>query len=63
MGGEAEHMNAQSQLAQREGISRQLTGKNGDLFMIAPNKAIRRDVIRSGRLGIGKKTQLEKIIF
>jgi len=59
--GEEEHMNAQTELARREGVSRQLTGKNGDLFMIAPNKAIRRDAIHSGRLGIGKNAQPEKI--
>jgi len=59
--GEEQHMNAQSELAQKEGITKQLTGKNGDLFMIAPTIAIRRNAVAAGRLGIGRRTQLEKI--
>jgi ribonuclease J len=58
--GEDSHMNAQSTLAKSEGIDKQLTGKNGDLFIIAPNTAIRRNAVPVGRLGVGK-TALEKI--
>lgn len=58
--GEQSHMDAQSALAKSEGIDKQLTGKNGDLFIIAPNTAIRRGAVSVGRLGVGKKA-LEKI--
>lgn len=58
--GEESHMNAQSSLAKSEGIDKQLTGKNGDLFIIAPNTAIRRNAVPVGRLGVGKSS-LEKI--
>jgi len=58
--GEETHMKAQSTLAKTQGIDKQLTGKNGDLFIIAPNTAIRRNAVPVGRLGVGKSA-LEKI--
>ncbi|MFK8075385.1 MAG: ribonuclease J [Granulosicoccus sp.] len=58
--GEQSHMTAQSALAKACGISKQLTGKNGDLFMLAPTTAIRRNAVNCGRLGVGKQN-LEKI--
>ncbi|MEM7259323.1 MAG: MBL fold metallo-hydrolase RNA specificity domain-containing protein, partial [Pseudomonadota bacterium] len=48
--GETEHMEANRQVADRAGVSRQLCGRNGDLFMIAPTKAIRRNAFNVGRL-------------
>jgi len=48
--GEAEHLEANVQVASRAGINRQLCGRNGDLFMIAPTKAIRRGAFDVGRL-------------
>ncbi len=48
--GEAEHMQANSELAKQAGIPRQIHGSNGDLFIISPNKAIRRKTIPVGRL-------------
>jgi len=58
--GEKSHLDAQSALAKAQGIERQLTGQNGDLFIIAPVAAIRRDAITVGRLGVGRQS-LEKI--
>ena len=58
--GEPEHLDAQTALARSAGISKQLTGRNGDLFMIGPTTAIRRNAVPAGRLGVGKKA-LEKI--
>ena len=48
--GEAEHLQANVRIASEAGISRQLCGENGDLFMIAPTKAIRRNAFPVGRL-------------
>ncbi len=54
--GEPQHMQANAALAKRAGISMQIQGENGDLFIIAPNKAIRRNVLPTGRLTLqGRK--------
>ncbi len=58
--GETEHLDAQAELAKACGISRQLNGRNGDLFTIAPSASIRRGVAPTGRLGVGRRS-LEKI--
>lgn len=58
--GETEHLDAQVELAKACGISRQLNGRNGDLFTIAPTTSIRREVVPTGRLGVGRRS-LEKI--
>ncbi len=54
--GEDAHLDAQCELAKSSGIKRQLNGRNGDLFLIAPNKAIRRNSVSVNRLGVGKKS-------
>lgn len=48
--GELEHMQANVEIAKESGIARQLSGENGDLFTIAPNKSIRRNAFHVGRL-------------
>ncbi|MFK7892092.1 MAG: ribonuclease J [Granulosicoccus sp.] len=53
--GEAEHLDAHTGLAKAAGINRQLNGRNGDLFIIAPTTSIRRKMVKTGRLGVGKK--------
>ena len=53
--GEDEHLEAHVKLAKSKGISRQLNGRNGDLFILAPNKALRRGVVEPSRQGVGKK--------
>lgn len=58
--GETEHMDAQVDVARACGIPRRLNGRNGDLFVLAPNKAIRRNATTAGRLGVGRSS-LEKI--
>lgn len=58
--GEEKHLDAQTQLAKDCGINRQLNGRNGDLFTLAPTTSIRRGAVNTGRLGLGKKS-LEKI--
>jgi len=58
--GESEHMEAQLDVAKACGINRRLHGRNGDLFVLSPNKAVRRSAASTGRLGLGKRS-LEKI--
>lgn len=50
--GEHHHMLANAALAKQAGIARQINGENGDLFIISPNKAIRRGVVPTGRLSL-----------
>ena len=50
--GESDHMLANAQLADEVGVSRQLRGENGDLFMLAPQVGIRRGATPVGRLGL-----------
>ena len=59
--GETEHLDAQVELARDSGIHRQLNGRNGDLFTISPSISIRRGVVATGRLGVGRKS-IEKIV-
>jgi len=58
--GEAEHMDAQITLARDFGIASGLNGRNGDLFMLAPNRGVRRGAAVAGRLGVGKRS-LERV--
>jgi len=58
--GEAEHMDAQITLARDFGIATGLNGRNGDLFMLAPNRGVRRAAAVAGRLGVGKRS-LERV--
>jgi ribonuclease J len=50
--GEAEHMQANADIAREVGVPRQMIGSNGDLFMIAPQRGIRRAAAPVGRLGL-----------
>jgi len=50
--GEPQHMQANAELAQAQGVPAQMTGLNGDLFMLAPQRGIRRGAVRVGRLGL-----------
>ena len=49
--GEDRHMRAAAALAAECGVARQLVGANGDLFMLAPQRGIRRGFAQTGRLG------------
>jgi len=50
--GEPQHMQANAELSQVQGVPTQMTGLNGDLFMLAPERGIRRGAVRIGRLGL-----------
>jgi ribonuclease J len=52
--GEPQHMQANAELAQAQGIPTQMTGLNGDLFMLAPQRGIRRGAAKVGRLGLDR---------
>jgi len=59
--GEVHHLKAHAGIAKSQGIPSQLIGKNGDLYLIAPVSGIRRNIVKTGRLGIGHKGKLVKI--
>ncbi|MEM9300651.1 MAG: ribonuclease J [Pseudomonadota bacterium] len=50
--GEDRHMAAHAALARELGVDRQLVGRNGDLFMLAPARGLRRGAAATGRLGL-----------
>lgn len=50
--GEQIHMNANAELAQASGISTQLVGRNGDLFVIAPTYDRIQGAVTTGRIAI-----------
>jgi ribonuclease J len=49
--GEFQHIRANARVAKSCGIRQQLEGQNGDLFFIAPLTGIRRNAVKTGRLG------------
>ncbi|MEL7448405.1 MAG: ribonuclease J [Pseudomonadota bacterium] len=51
--GEEAHMAANAQIARQCGVEQQMTGLNGDLFLLAPQRAIRRGAVPTGRLRPG----------
>jgi ribonuclease J len=50
--GEIHHMKANAAVARTVGVEQQLLGKNGDLYYISPALGIRRNAVKTGRLGI-----------
>lgn len=49
--GEPQHLHANAQVARSNGVGRQLTGLNGDLFMLTPQVGVQRKAASVGRLG------------
>jgi len=50
--GEPKHIRAHAALAKSQGVPHQQEGKNGDMYFIAPYRGIRRNAVRTGRLGL-----------
>lgn len=59
--GEMHHLQANAKIAKSVGVDQQLLGKNGDIFFIAPVKGMRRNAVKTGRLGLAAKMKLVKI--
>jgi len=59
--GEFHHLKANAGIAKSQGVNRQLLGKNGDLYLISPVSGIRRNVVKTGRLGIDSKKKIVKL--
>lgn len=59
--GEEAHMRAHAGLAKSVGVPRQMTGRNGDLFMIRPVPGVQRQRVTTGRLGY-EKGKLIKVV-
>ncbi len=60
--GEPEHLEAHADLAKRIGVPSQLLGRNGDLFMLAPQRGIRRGAVPVGRLALTDDGQLQALV-
>ena len=50
--GEPKHIKAHAALAKSQGVPHQQEGQNGDMYFIAPYRGIRRNAVRTGRLGL-----------
>ncbi len=50
--GEPQHLDAHAALAKSSAVPMQLNGRNGDLFMLAPQPGLRRQAAETGRLEI-----------
>ncbi len=59
--GEMLHMKANANIAKAVGIRQQLLGQNGDMFYIAPAIGIRRQAVKTGRLGLKPGGKLVKV--
>ncbi len=51
--GEVSHLKAHAQIARECGIAKHYVGQNGDLYRLAPQPSIRRQVIPVGRIPVG----------
>ena len=59
--GELHHLKANAGIAKSQGVSKQLLGENGDLYLISPISGIRRNVVKTARLGLDAKKNLISI--
>ena len=59
--GELHHLQANATIAKTIGVSKQLLGKNGDLFYISPAQGMRRNAVKTGRLGLVSKKEFVKL--
>jgi ribonuclease J len=50
--GEAEHMQANAAIAKEQGVSTQLTGSNGDLFILTGRGKVRKQAVKTGRIAL-----------
>tara|TARA_B100001059_G_scaffold235846_1_gene283249 strand:+ start:31565 stop:32950 length:1386 start_codon:yes stop_codon:yes gene_type:complete len=50
--GEAEHIQANAAVAKAAGVRQQLTGQNGDLFVLAPQPRIWHQAVATGRIAV-----------
>jgi ribonuclease J len=50
--GEAAHIQANAEVARSAGVPQQLTGQNGDLFVLAPQARIWHQAVTSGRIAV-----------
>ena len=53
--GEPKHLEAHAAVARQAGVGRRMVGRNGDLYMLAPQRAIRRQAVTVGRLGVERE--------
>ncbi|MFK7885293.1 MAG: ribonuclease J [Gammaproteobacteria bacterium] len=53
--GEPQHLKAHAAVAREVGIGKRMVGRNGDLYLLAPQRAIRRGAVAAGRLGVERE--------
>jgi ribonuclease J len=53
--GEFHHLKANAAVAKSVGVNKSLIGQNGDLYFISPVKGIRRNAVKTGRLGLSQR--------
>lgn len=59
--GELHHLKANAGIAKSKGVPKQMVGLNGDMFYIAPVSGIRRQAVKTGRLGLAQDKTLQKL--
>lgn len=50
--GEAAHLHAHAHIAKQSGVKKCYVGENGDLYRLAPQASIRRQVVKTGRIPV-----------
>ena len=53
--GEPQHLQAHAEIAQQCGVKKTYVGRNGDLYLLAPQPGIRRGKVKAGRIAIEQK--------
>ncbi|NVK54862.1 MAG: ribonuclease J [Alteromonadaceae bacterium] len=53
--GEPEHLQAHAEIAQAMGVRRTYVGRNGDLYLLAPQPGIRRQRVHTGRIALAER--------
>jgi len=52
--GEAAHLEANGQVAKASQVPRQLIGRNGDLYQLAPQICVRRQLVKTSRIALAR---------
>ncbi len=53
--GEPEHLQAHAEIARSMGVRRTYVGRNGDLYLLAPQPGIRRQRVPVGRIALQQR--------
>ena len=59
--GEAEHLQANAEIARLSHVPRSLTGLNGDLFKLAPEVKVIKQAVKAGRIALQIPGNVESV--